>query len=131
MQLAAFGNLHLGTEQLLNGLGERLADIAPIGQDALDSLQIGSAASQGLQCPLAVSHVSCRDGNGVRQTLGINGDMPLDARDLLASVVAFLPGAIGVLDALRVDDQKARRGFAPLSCTNLANHIFLKPAPVR
>ncbi len=51
------------------------------------------------------------------------------ARDLLASVVAFLASTIAVLDALRVDDQKARRGFAPLFCTGRANYIFLKPAP--
>ena len=65
------------------------------------------------------------------QTLGVDRNMAFDSRHLLASVVAFFARAIGILDALRVDDQKARRGFAPLSCTSLANHIFLKPAPER
>ena len=131
MQLPAVGDLNLRAKQFLNCQGEWLTEIATIGQNALNSLQISGAAPECLQCPLAVGDVGSRYGNGVRQTLGINGDMPLDARNLFAGIVAFLAGAIGVLDALRVDDQKARRGFAPLSCTGRANHIFLKPAPER
>ena len=112
-------------------MGKWLTDIPAIGQDALNSLQISSAAAQSKQCALAVGHFGCCNGNGVGQTLGVDRNVALDSRYLLASVVAFLARAIGILDALRVDDQKARRGFAPLSCTSLANHIFLKPAPGR
>ena len=65
------------------------------------------------------------------QALGVDSNVALDSRHFLAGVVAFLTRTIGILDALRVDDKKARRGFAPLSCTSLANHIFLKPAPER
>ncbi len=78
---------------------------------------------------LAIRNIGCRDGNGMGQSLGIDRDVALDAGDFLAGIVAFCLCAIRVLDALRVDDQKARRGFAPLSGTNRANHIFLKPAP--
>jgi len=81
--------------------------------------------------PPAVGHIGSGNGDRVGQALGIDRNVALDSRYLLAGVVAFLTRAIGILDALRVDDQKARRGFAPLFCTSLANHIFLKPAPGR
>ena len=106
-------------------------DISAIGQDALNSLQISSTAAEGQQCPLAVGHIGSRNGDRVGQALDIDGNVALDPRYFLARIVAFLTCTIGILDALRVDDQKARRGFAPLSCTSLANHIFLKPAPRR
>lgn len=77
------------------------------------------------------SHVGRRDCDRVGQALSIDRNVALDPRYFLAGVVAFLARAIHVLDALRVDDQKFRLGFAPLSCTSLANHIFLKPAPGR
>ena len=120
MQLAAFGDLNLGAKEFFNSQGKGLADIPTIGQNALNGLQISRATAKGKQCALAVSHLCRRDG-----------DVTLDPRYFLAGIVAFLSRTIGVLDALRVDDQKARRGFAPLSCTSLANHIFLKPAPGR
>ena len=131
MQLTAFGDLNLGTEQFLNGLGKGLADIPTIGQEALNGLQVGCAAAQGQQRPLAVGHIGRRDGDRVGQALRIDSNVALDPRYLLPGIVALGARTIGVLDALRVDDQKARRGFAPLSCTSLANHIFLKPAPGR
>ena len=131
MQLTAFGDLNLGAEQFFNGMGKGLTDISAIGQDTLNSLQISSTAAEGQQCPLAVGHVGSGDGNRVGQALGIDGNVAFDSRYFLAGVVAFLTRTIGIPDALRVDDQKARRGFAPLSCTSLANHIFLKPAPGR
>jgi len=67
----------------------------------------------------------------MRQALCIDGDVPFDARDLLARVVAFVPGAIGVLHALRIDDQEAAAWTAPLSGTGRAKLIFLKRAPAR
>ena len=112
-------------------MGKWQTDIPTIGQDALNGLSISSATTEGEQCPLAVGYIGSGYGDRVGQALGIDGNVALDPRYLLAGVVAFLARTIGVLDALRVDDQKARRGFAPLSCTSLANHIFLKPAPRR
>ena len=38
MQLAALGDLNLGTEQFFNGMGKRLPDISAVGQDALNGL---------------------------------------------------------------------------------------------
>lgn len=72
MQFAALGDLYLGAEQFPNGLSERLADIATIGQDALNGLQISRATLQGQQCALAVCHIGGGNGNGVRQALGID-----------------------------------------------------------
>ena len=123
--------LNLGTEQFLDGLGKWLTDIPTIGQEALNGLQISRAATEGQQGSFTVCYLGCRDSNRMRQALGIDRNVALDSRYFLAGVVAFLARAIGILDALRVDDQKARRGFAPLFCTSLANHIFLKPAPGR
>ena len=131
MQLAAFCDLDVGTEQFFHSLGEGLADISTISQDALDGLQICHATPQRQQGAFPVGYVGRRNGDGVRQSLGIHRNVAFDARHLLASIVTFLSRTIGVLDALRVDDQKARRGFAPLSCTGRANHIFLKPVPER
>jgi hypothetical protein len=45
----------------------------------------------------------------------------LDAGDLLARVVALMARCIGVLHALRVNDQQAGRGASPLFGTVLAN----------
>lgn len=83
-------------------------------------------AIEGKQGALPVGDIRGDSGNGVRQVLGIDRNVALDSRDFLARVVAFLSGSIAVLDALRVDDQEARRRFAPLSGTGRANHIFFK-----
>lgn len=123
--------LNLGTEQFLDGLGKWLTDIPTIGQEALNGLQISRAATEGQQGSFTVCYLGCRDSNRMRQALGIDRNVALDSRYFLAGVVAFFPGTIGILHTLCVDDQKARRGFAPLFCTSLANHIFLKPAPGR
>ena len=131
MQFAAFGDLNLSAEQFFNGLGKWLTDIATVGKDALNSVQISSAAAKRKQGAFAVSHIGGRHRDGVRQSLSIDDNVTLDPRDFFAGIIALLSGTIRVLDALCVDDQKARRGFAPLSCTSLANSIFLKPAPGR
>lgn len=131
VQLTTLGNLNVGAKQFLNGLGKWLSHIAAVGQDASNRLQICRTATQGQKGALAVGHIGRGDGNGVRQALRIDRYMALDARNLFARVVALLARTICVLHALRVDDQKARRGLAPLFCTSRANHIFLKPAPER
>ena len=129
MHLAALGDLYLCSDQLFDRLSERLPDITTIGQDTLNRLQIGRAAAQRQQGALAVGHIGCGDGNRMWQSLGIDGDVSLDSGHFLPRVVPLVACAIGVLDALRVDDQEARRALAPLFCTSRANHIFLKPAP--
>ena len=50
---------------------------------------------------------------------------------ILLSVIAFVLGAGSILDALSINDQKARFFFAPLFASDLSNQIFLKRTPVR
>ncbi len=65
------------------------------------------------------------------QPLRIHPDVPFDAGYLLARVVSLLFRAIGVLHALRINDQEAGHGVASLFGPGLANLIFLRPAPER
>lgn len=83
------------------------------------------AALEGLQCSFAIRHF------GHRVCLRINRNVALDARDLLARVIALQTCRVRVLDALRVHDRERRACVAPLFHTGLANLIFLKPAPAR
>jgi hypothetical protein len=53
--------------------------------------------------------------------LGIHGNMPLNARHFLASVVAFLFGGVSILDALGVNDAKTRAPDPTIAGTDLAN----------
>ena len=57
--------------------------------------------------------------------------MSLDAANLLARVVALFFCRIGVLDALRVNNEEAGRGLAPQFLAGLANRFFLRPFPGR
>jgi hypothetical protein len=55
--------------------------------------------------------------------------MAFDAGYQLAAVKALLFGGIGILDALRVNDQKSCVGVPTKALSGLANHIFLMPLP--
>lgn len=79
---------------------------------------------QSLQCTFTVSHFRRRHRNSMRQTLGINSDMALDTRYLLASVITFLVGRVCVFHALRVHDQERAANVAPLFLSDRANLIF-------
>jgi hypothetical protein len=65
------------------------------------------------------------------QTLGVYGNVALDTRDLFACVIALVICTVGIFYALRINDQKACQGVAPLFHAGRANLIFLKPAPAR
>ena len=129
MKLVAFDDLYRGPYAVFHFLGEGSAGVSAIGQNALDAVQMRLGAVQGLQRTAAVGHLGRGDGDGMRQTLSVHRDVALDAGDLLARVIALLFGAIGVLHALRVNDQEAGCGVAPLSGAGLANGFFLRPAP--
>ena len=131
VEFVALDDLDCGTEALLDAIGEGLASIATVGEHAFHASQSWFRAFQGLQRTAAVSHLSGGDGNGMGQALRVHRDVALDAGDLLARIVSLLSGAVGVLHALRVNDQKASRDVAPLSLSGLANRFFLRPAPGR
>lgn len=81
------------------------------------------------QSPLPVRDIRRRDRDGMGQPLRIHGNVPFDAGHLLAGVIAFTACAVGILDALGINDAETCLGVAPLSDTGLANLIFLTPAP--
>jgi hypothetical protein len=55
--------------------------------------------------------------------------MPLDTRDFLTRIIAFVFSAIGIFDTLGINDAKTRFDVASLFASNLTNLIFLMPAP--
>ncbi len=121
VQFASFGDLYGCAQLLLYGFGKWLARVAAVYQHAADVLQVDGAALECGQSAVAVSDIRRGDGDGVRQTLRVDRDVALDAGYLLARVVALLAGGIGVLHALRINDQEAGRATAPLSDAVLAN----------
>jgi hypothetical protein len=57
----------------------------------------------------------------VGQALRVHCNMSLDAGNLFAGIVSFLFSRVGVLDALRVNNDEAGRGLAPQFFAGLAN----------
>lgn len=127
VQFAPLGNLHrhMPAQNLLHPHSEGLAYVAAVHQQALHPAQVGLAA---LQRPFAVGHIGRGHRHGVRQSLGIHRNMALDARDLLACVIALQGRCVRVLHALRVHDQERAACVAPQSLAGRGNLIFLRPA---
>ena len=108
VQLAALGNLHrdMFTQGLAHPLGKGLARVAAVGQHALHRAERALATLECLQSTFAIAHICRGHDNRMRQPLGIDCNVALDARDLLACVVALQTRRVGVLDALRVNNQQ-------------------------
>ena len=121
MQFIALDHLNGGFQPLLYAIGEGLAGVAAIDQEAFNSRQIRSTAVDRLQSSAAISHLGGGYRDGMGQPLRIHPDVPFDARHFLARVASLLLSAIGVLHALRVNDQEAGHGVAPLFGAGLAN----------
>ena len=121
MQLASLGDLHGCAELVPDRLGKRFAGVAAVDENAGDLLEVVRAAIKRGQGALVVGDLGCGDGHRMRQASRVHRDVALDAGDLLARVLAFLAGGIGVLHALRVHDQEAGPATAPLSGAGLAN----------
>lgn len=121
VQLASFCDLNACPEPFAYRFGERSARVAAVGQNAGDRVQRAGATIESGQRAVAVRHLSCRDGDGMRQPLRVDREGALDAGHTLARVKALLAGRIGVLHALGVDDQEAGRAAPPLSGAELAN----------
>ena len=133
VQFTALGNLYrdVPTHNLLRTLRKGLACVATVAQQALHPAQGGLAALKCLQRALAVRYLGRGYGYCVRQPLGVHRNVTLDARDLLARVIALQARRVRVLHALRIDDQERAAGVAPPSGAGRANLIFLKPAVAR
>ena len=133
VQLAPLGHLHrhLLTQNLAHSLCKGLSCVAAVGQYAADCVEVALAALEGLQGPCAIRHFGGGHRHSMRKALCIDRNVALDARDLLARVIALEARRIRVLDALRVHDQERRACVAPQFLAGHANLIFLKPAPAR
>ncbi len=121
VQFISLCDLYGGLELVLHRVGERLAAVAAIHEHAGDFFEGFCTTVEGGQSAVAVGHVGGRDSDRMRQALRIDRDVALDAGDLLAWIIALLAGRIGVLHALRVHDQEAGQGFAPLFDAGRAN----------
>ena len=108
VQLAALGDLHRDvlTQGLAHPLGKGLARVAAVGQHALHGAERALATLECLQGTFAIRHIGRGHDDRVGQPLGIDRNVALDARDLLACVVAFEARRVGVLDALCINDQQ-------------------------
>ena len=71
-QFAPLGDLYAIPQFCREGLSQGLACVAPIDEHTLHMGEIGLAAVNGLQNPLVISHIGCRDGNRLRESLGVD-----------------------------------------------------------
>ncbi len=126
--MVTFGNFHFCPPENPHTLGKFVAGIATVGHDVDHARQGRLVLAKHRQGTCTIGHIGRRHVNCVRQALRIHRNMPLDTRHLLARVIALVTGLIGILDALRVHDAKARRGLAPIALAFLLHLIFLKPA---
>jgi type I restriction enzyme M protein len=133
VQLAAFGNLHrdLIAQRLAHALRKRLARVPAVTQHTSHPSQAPLATPQRLQRSQAIRHIGRAHCHCMRQSLCIHGNVALDARDLFARVISLQSRCVGVLHALRINNQERWTGVAPQSLSGHANLIFLKPAPTR
>ena len=130
-QVTALGYLYSRINNSLNFRGKGFSCIASIGQNIFNTLKTVHIAFYRQQGSRAIRNIGRRNLYGMRKPLGVDEDMPFDARNLFPRIIAFLFGRVRVLHALRVDDQKTCPGFAPLFGTGRANPLFLTRAPAR
>lgn len=131
VQFVALGDLDGGPQLFRHGIGKGLPRIAAVHQDTVDPSQVADATVERGQRAFAVGDIGGGDGHRMGQPLAVHGDVPLDARHLLARVVALFARAVTVLHALGVDHQKGGPGLPPLAAPGRAHLIFLRPAPGR
>ena len=108
MQFASLCDLHVNmlAQYLSHALGERSAYVAAVTQHNLHPTQRSFAVLQCLQGPFAVRYLCRGYRNSMRQSLGIHCNVALNARNLLARVIAFVGRRVRILHALRVHDQE-------------------------
>lgn len=121
MQFVSLDDLNRGLQPLHHAVGKGCARVAAINQHTFHRLQIRLAPVNGGQSAVAVRYIGGGHGDGVGQALRVHGNMSLDAGYLFARIVALLFSAVGVLDALRVNNNEAGCGLAPQFLAGLAN----------
>src|SRR4051794_23751114 len=92
-----------------DGSRGRLALVAAVGEDLLDECEKSAGFGKNRQRPIPVLDAGGLDLTDQDHAQSIDDDMPLDAFDFLAGVIAdgidFSPAAFRALDALAVDDR--------------------------
>jgi len=121
VQFIALDHLHGCLQPLHHAVGKGFARVAAIDQHALYRLQIRFAPVHGGQSAITVRYIGRGHGDGMGQALRVHGNMSLDAGNLLARVVALFFCRVGVVDALRVNNNEAGCGLAPQFLAGLAN----------
>lgn len=121
MQLVSLGHFYLGTNQLLDLFGEFLSAVTSIDQDILHLAQVFGSFSQSHQGSCAVGHVGCGHAQGMGEALCVHCNMAFDPGDFLARIISLLPGGIGVLDTLCVNDEEGCLCVPPKVYSDRAN----------
>ena len=89
------------------------------------------STTQRLQYLFAVRHLGGGHRHRVRQPLRVHRDVALDARHLLACVIALQARRVRVRHALRVNGQERAAGVAPQFLAGRANLDFFKASSSR
>jgi hypothetical protein len=121
VEFIALDHLYSGLQLLHDGVCERLAHVTAIDQHAFHRHQIRLAPVHGRQSAVTVRDIRRGHGDGVGQALRVHCNMSLDAGNLFAGIVSFLFSTVGVLDALRVNNDEGGHGVAPQFLAGLAN----------
>ena len=129
MKFAAFDDFNGSAKDVFDACGEGFACITTIDKNIDNVDQIAFVQSKTFQGSHPVRDVGRGNVNHMRQPICINAYMPFDARHQLAAIKAFLFRRIGILYALRVNDQKSCVDIPTKALSDLANHIFLMRPP--
>ena len=108
VQLTALCDLDgdMFTQCVTHALRKGLAHIAAVAQHAFHLREVGFTTRQRLQSPFAICDLCRSHCHRARQALRVYSYVALDARDLLARVIALQARRVRVLHALRVHDQE-------------------------
>lgn len=108
MQFIAFGDFHRGSQKTTHFLSEDFPGVAAIRQYILYRSEIPLLPLERENRPFSIRYLGSGYRDCVRQALRVYSDMSFDSGDLLAGIIAFMFCAIGVFDALRINDAEAR-----------------------
>jgi len=109
---AVFDDFQAGAAARAQGthpIDER-AGIAAVGPDAAQPAEAGAQGREQQPGPIAILNVGRMDADQKNQSQGIDQNMPLSARHLLASIVAANSSLLSCAHALRVKN-RSRGGF--------------------
>jgi len=104
VKFIALDYLHGRSQAFFHAFSKRLSRIASVDQHTLNSLQARCASVDCLQRTHTVGHIGRCHCDGMRESLAIHGNVPFDARDFFARVVALQLRTVGILHTLRIND---------------------------